>query len=191
MLFNKSNSTAPQTATNFLTPTPSPTVELNTPTPVPTIPETDRISGKTATIKTIKGNIDVELYATEAAKTVMNFSTLAKRGYYNNLTFHRVEDWVIQGGDPNGNGSGGVSIYGVTFEDELHPGDPLYQAGYVRGILAMANHGPNSNGSQFFIMKKDTPLQPNYTIFGKVTSGLEVVDTIVPGDKITGIDVQQ
>jgi len=190
MLFNKSSSNQPQAAPNFLTPTPSPTISVNTPTPVPTIPETDRVSAKAAIIKTVKGNIEVELYASEAAKTVMNFATLSKRGYYNNLTFHRVEDWVIQGGDPNGDGSGGISIYGPTFEDEITPDSDLYKAGYVRGVLAMANRGPNTNGSQFFIIKKDTPLQPNYAIFGKVTKGLEVVDSIVPGDKITGIELQ-
>ncbi|HVZ12602.1 MAG TPA: peptidylprolyl isomerase [Patescibacteria group bacterium] len=140
-------------------------------------------------MRTDKGDITVDLYASEAAKTVTNFATLAKRGYYNNLTFHRVEDWVIQGGDPSGNGSGGTSIYGPTFEDELNPNTPSYQAGYIRGVLAMANRGPNTNGSQFFILKKDTPLPHAYTIFGKVTNGLDVVDQVVVGTKILGIDI--
>jgi cyclophilin family peptidyl-prolyl cis-trans isomerase len=192
MLFSKGSATQnPQTAENFLTPSPTPTVSLNTPTPVPTIPADDRISAKKATIKTEKGNIEIDLFATAAAKTVMNFATLSKRGYYNNLTFHRVEDWVIQGGDPNGNGTGGVSIYGPTFEDEINPNDPLYQQGYIEGTVAMANRGPNTNGSQFFIIKKTTPLQPAYTIFGKVTSGMDVVNQIQIGDKILGIDLQQ
>jgi cyclophilin family peptidyl-prolyl cis-trans isomerase len=178
-------------ATNFLTPSPSPTVSVNTPTPLPTIPESDRIIGKTAVIKTAIGNISVDLYATAAAKTVTNFSTLAKHGYYNNLTFHRVEDWVIQGGDPAGNGTGGTSIYGATFEDEITPDSDLYKAGYVRGILAMANRGPNTNGSQFFIIKKDTPLNPAYTIFGRVTDGMDVVDQVTAGTKINTIEVKE
>lgn len=191
MLFNQNtNQTANPTA-NFLTPTDAKPQTFTSPTPIPTVPEGERISGKTATIKTDLGNIDVELYATAAAKTVMNFATLANRGYYNNLTFHRVESWVIQGGDPSGNGTGGVSIYGPVFEDEIDPNNELYKAGYVRGTLAMANRGPNTNGSQFFIIKTDTPLQPNYTIFGKVTSGMEVVDQVTPGTKILGIDIQQ
>ena len=176
---------------NFLTPSPSPTVQVNTPTPAPTIPEAQRISGKSAVIRTAKGNIEVELVASQAAKTVMNFATLAKSGYYNNNSFHRVEEWVIQGGDPAGNGTGGTSIYGAAFEDEIDPQSELYTTGYVRGTLAMANRGPNTNGSQFFIIKKDTPLQPAYTIFGKVTKGLEVVDSITPGTKILGIDVEE
>jgi cyclophilin family peptidyl-prolyl cis-trans isomerase len=192
MLFNKGNPTEDtQGISNFLTPTPSPTVVLNSPTPVPTVAESDRISANTATIKTVKGDIEVELYATDAAKTVMNFATLSKRGYYDNLTFHRVESWVIQGGDPNGDGTGGVSIYGSTFEDEINPSSPLYQNGYVPGTLAMANRGPNTNGSQFFIMKNQVALQPAYTIFGKVTSGMNVVQSIVPGDKILKIEVRQ
>lgn len=191
VLFNKGDPKATETQTNFLTPTVTPTISLNTPTPVPTVAEGDRTSGKSAVIQTSKGNIEVELNASEAARTVMNFATLSKRGYYSNLTFHRVEDWVIQGGDPNGDGSGGISIYGATFEDEINPQSPLYQAGYVEGTLAMANRGPNTNGSQFFIMKRAVPLQPAYTIFGKVLSGMNVVQSIVPGDKILKIDITQ
>ncbi|OGH12683.1 MAG: hypothetical protein A2776_01335 [Candidatus Levybacteria bacterium RIFCSPHIGHO2_01_FULL_40_10] len=149
------------------------------------------MSAKAATIKTAKGNIELELYASEAAKTVTNFATLSKRGYYNNLTFHRVEDWVIQGGDPDGTGGGGTSIYGETFEDELSTDSPSYKVGYVEGVLAMANRGPNTNGSQFFILKRDTPLDHAYTIFGKVTSGMDVVKKIAIGDKILTIEVQQ
>lgn len=134
--------------------------------------------------------IELVLYATEAAKTVTNFATLAKRGYYNNLTFHRVEDWVIQGGDPSGNGSGGTSIYGPTFEDELNADSPSYKTGYVEGVLAMANRGPNTNGSQFFILKRDTPLNHAYTIFGKVISGMEVAKNIAIGDKMTTIEIK-
>ncbi len=193
--FMTNQSTNQQSQTpNFLTPTASPTVSINTPTPggesQQVTNSTDEVTNaKSATIRTDKGDITVDLYASEAAKTVTNFATLAKRGYYNNLTFHRVEDWVIQGGDPSGNGSGGTSIYGPTFEDELNPNTPSYQAGYIRGVLAMANRGPNTNGSQFFILKKDTPLPHAYTIFGKVTNGLDVVDQVVVGTKILGIDI--
>ena len=190
-MLTKTNNPIGDTASNFLTPTPGPSVSVNTPTPAPTVAESDRISAKAATIKTAKGNIELELYASEAAKTVTNFATLSKRGYYNNLTFHRVEDWVIQGGDPDGTGGGGTSIYGETFEDELSTDSPSYKVGYVEGVLAMANRGPNTNGSQFFILKRDTPLDHAYTIFGKVTSGMDVVKKIAIGDKILTIEVQQ
>ncbi len=183
---NKQN----QTENNFLTPTPTPTVSFKTPTQVPTVPENARIAAVSATIKTAKGNIEVALYASGAAKTVTNFATFAKRGFYNNLTFHRVEPWVIQGGDPMGTGTGGYSIYGETFEDEINPESKIYQQGYVEGILAMANKGPDTNGSQFFILTRTTSLEPNYTIFGKVTRGMEVVKSIQKGDKILGIDIQ-
>lgn len=158
---------------------------------VPTIPTSDIISAKMATIKTAKGDIELELYPQDAPKTVANFSTHAKKGYYNGLTFHRVEPgFVIQGGDPNGNGTGGYSIYGPTFEDELNPQTPSYKAGYVEGVLAMANRGPNTNGSQFFIMLADnTTLPKNYTIFGKVTKGMDIVKKIAVGDKMNTIEV--
>jgi cyclophilin family peptidyl-prolyl cis-trans isomerase len=190
-MLTQQHTTPPEDATNFLTPAPTSAPNINTPTPGPTVAENQRISAKSAVIRTAKGNIEVELYATAAAKTVMNFSTLAKTGYYNNNSFHRVESWVIQGGDPNGNGTGGRSIYGDTFEDEIEKDSSLYKDGYVRGILAMANRGPNTNGSQFFIVKTDTPLDPAYTIFGKVTDGMDVVDKITPGTKILGIDVKE
>lgn len=190
IMITQQNGAEPQDATNFLTPSPSAPVDVNTPTPAPTIAENQRVSANSAVIKTAKGNIEVELNASQAAKTVMNFATLAKTGYYNNNSFHRVEEWVIQGGDPQGNGTGGTSIYGDTFEDEIDKNSDLYKTGYVRGVLAMANRGPNTNGSQFFIIKKDTPLDPNYTIFGKVTKGMDVVDKMTPGTKILGIDVQ-
>jgi cyclophilin family peptidyl-prolyl cis-trans isomerase len=190
-MLTRQNTPTTNDATNFLTPSPSVPVDVNTPTPGPTVAENQRISAKSAIIKTAKGNIEVELTASAAAKTVMNFSTLAKTGYYNNNSFHRVEEWVIQGGDPEGNGTGGRSIYGDTFEDEIDPNSELYKTGYVRGVLAMANRGPNTNGSQFFIIKKDTPLNPAYTIFGKVTEGMDVVDKMTAGTKILGIDVTQ
>jgi cyclophilin family peptidyl-prolyl cis-trans isomerase len=123
---------------------------------------------------------------------VTNFATLAKKGYYDGLTFHRVvPGFVIQGGDPNGDGTGGRSIYGDTFPDELNPNTPSYQAGYQEGVVAMANRGPNTNGSQFFIMLADDPSLPkNYTIFGKVISGMDVVKQIQVGDKMTSVTVE-
>lgn len=128
------------------------------------------------TIETNKGTIVFETYDADAPKTVQNFITLAEKGFYNNLIFHRViKDFMIQGGDPTGTGMGGP---GYKFEDELNPATPSYKAGYARGVVAMANSGPNTNGSQFFIMHKDVPLPHNYSIFGKVISGIEVVDAI-------------
>lgn len=131
---------------------------------------------KMITIDTNYGKIVIETYEADAPNTVKNFVTLAEKGYYNGLTFHRViKGFMIQGGDPNGNGTGGP---GYQFADELNPNTPSYKAGYKRGVVAMANAGPNTNGSQFFIMHQDYPLPNDYTIFGKVVSGQEVVDKI-------------
>ncbi|HEY1074759.1 MAG TPA: peptidylprolyl isomerase [Patescibacteria group bacterium] len=131
------------------------------------------------TISTTKGDITIELYESDAPKTTKNFKELAQKGYYDGVIFHRVIDgFMIQGGDPNGTGTGGESIYGDTFEDELNPNADSYKTGYKEGVVAMANRGPNTNGSQFFIMLKDTPLPKNYTIFGHVTSGMDVVHAI-------------
>ncbi len=189
------------------------------------------LTGKhTVILKTTKGNITLELNADAAPKAVTNFITLAKQGFYDGLTFHRViPDFMIQGGDPNGNGTGGKSIFGDKFDDEINAdsygldkekmsdaaqGQPLppdvaamtvkeyYEKnGYVydsslksmplvRGALAMANSGPNTNGSQFFIIQaKETPwLNGRHTVFGNVTTGLDVVDAIAnaardPSDK--------
>jgi cyclophilin family peptidyl-prolyl cis-trans isomerase len=131
-------------------------------------------------IETTKGNIELELYESDAPKTVANFAGLAKQGYYNGIIFHRIsKGFVIQGGDPTGTGSGGKSIYGKEFEDELNPSTQSYKEGYVRGTVAMANSGPNTNTSQFFIVLQDAQWLPkNYTIFGKVTKGMEAVDSI-------------
>lgn len=128
------------------------------------------------TLETNYGNITFELYTNDAPKTTENFVTLASKGFYDNLTFHRViKGFMIQGGDPNGNGTGGP---GYKFEDELNPNTASYKAGYKKGVVAMANSGPNTNGSQFFIMHADYPLPNAYTIFGKVVSGQDVVDKI-------------
>lgn len=133
------------------------------------------LSGKhVVVLKTSKGDITLELDADRAPMAVTNFVTHAQEGYYDNLTFHRViSGFMIQGGDPQGTGRGGDSIFGATFKDEIV--DPME---YKRGVIAMANRGPNTNGSQFFIMHQDYPLPPNYTIFGKATAGLDVIDAI-------------
>ena len=133
-----------------------------------------------AVIETSMGTIEAELYRDDAPKTVDNFVRLAEKKYFNGVIFHRVsKGFVIQGGDPTGTGTGGKSIYGKEFEDELNSGTASFKAGYQHGVLAMANRGPNTNTSQFFIMLRDVPRMPkNYTIFGKVIKGLDVVDKI-------------
>ena len=136
-----------------------------------------------ATIKTSKGNIELTLYGDQAENTVRNFMTKAKSGYYANLLFHRVEDWVIQGGDPQGNGTGGGQM--ATEINDLP---------FVTGSLGVAR-GANpqiSNDSQFFITKKDSShLDKQYTNFGMVTKGMDVVNKITIGDKILGITIEK
>ena len=123
-----------------------------------------------AIMHTSAGDITIELNKEMTPKTVENFVTLARKGFYNNTIFHRtIKNFMIQGGDPKGDGTGGP---GYRFDDEPFQGE------YTRGTLAMANAGPNTNGSQFFIMHQDYALPHNYVIFGKVTSGIEVVDKI-------------
>ena len=133
----------------------------------------DPKSTYTAVLRTSEGNITIALDPKTAPKTVNNFVFLSKEGFYDGLTFHRViPDFVIQGGDPDGNGTGGP---GYTFEDELpKAGD------YKLGSVAMANSGPNTNGSQFFIItgQQGVQLPPNYSLFGQVTSGQDVADKI-------------
>ncbi|KAL1842770.1 hypothetical protein VTJ49DRAFT_4255 [Mycothermus thermophilus] len=133
-------------------------------------------------LETSMGTIVVELYNQHAPKTCQNFATLASRGYYNNTIFHRIiPDFMVQGGDPTGTGRGGSSIYGDTFEDEIR--DDLKHTG--AGILSMANAGPNTNGSQFFITLAPTPwLDGKHTIFGRVKKGIRVVQRmgLVPTD---------
>jgi cyclophilin family peptidyl-prolyl cis-trans isomerase len=126
----------------------------------------------TATLHTTHGPIEVELHDDDAPKTVENFRKLAADGFYDGVIFHRViPDFMIQGGDPTGTGSGGP---GYTFEDEFN------QNAVVRGALAMANAGPNTNGSQFFIVTADACpwLDGKHTVFGRVTGGMDVVDAI-------------
>lgn len=167
----------------------------------------DKLEGPTAVIKTNKGDIKVVLFAKEAPMTVENFVRLAKKDYYNNTTFHRViSDFMIQGGDPKGDGTGGESIWGHPFEDEFSRN--LFN---LRGALSMANSGPNTNGSQFFIVQnKNMPkryiremepagypkeiikaykqggtpwLDGRHTVFGHVIEGMDVVDTIAKSKK--------
>jgi len=158
--------------------------------PSPNVPPGVKSSGgKHAVIETDKGNIEIELLETEAPKAVENFRLLAQRGYYNGLTFHRiVKGFMIQGGDPKGDGSGGESAWGGTFEDEINGGSPIYQRGYRRGVVAMANAGPNTNGSQFFIMHQDYRLPPKYVIFGNVIKGQEVIDALAETPTALGED---
>ena len=140
-------------------------------------------------METEKGVIEIEFLPTDAPKTVENFRLLAERGYYNGITFHRiVKGFMLQGGDPKGTGEGGESAWGGKFEDEIDRKSPLYRGGYRRGMIAMANAGPDTNGSQFFIMHQDYPLQPNYTIFGKVTKGMDVVDALANTPTAMGMD---
>jgi cyclophilin family peptidyl-prolyl cis-trans isomerase len=133
-----------------------------------------------AVIVTTLGTIEAELYEKDAPKTVANFAGLAKEGYYNGIIFHRVvPGFVIQGGDSTGTGRGGKSVYGGEFADELNPESTSYKEGYKKGVMAMANRGPNTNTSQFFILLADQAGMPkNYTIFGKVIKGIDVVEKI-------------
>ncbi|WAC64811.1 peptidylprolyl isomerase [Pseudoxanthomonas sp. SL93] len=141
------------------------------------------MSQLTATFDTSRGPIVIELYPDKAPLTVANFVNLAKRGFYDGLNFHRViDDFMVQGGCPEGSGRGGP---GYRFEDETTNG-----VRHDRGVLSMANAGPNTNGSQFFITHVPTPwLDGKHTVFGKVTEGLDVVDAVRQGDLITKITI--
>ena len=145
--------------------------------------------GKHAVVETDKGPIDLELFETDAPKAVENFRLLAEHNYYDGLTFHRiVKGFMIQGGDPSGDGTGGESAWGGMFADEINPGSALYRDGYKRGLVAMANAGPNTNGSQFFILHDDYPLPPRYVIFAKVTGGMDTLDALASTPTTLGAD---
>ena len=134
---------------------------------------------RTAEIQTNKGTIKFELLEQDAPKTTENFRLLAEKGFYDGVIFHRViKGFMIQGGDPTGTGRGGQSAWGGRFNDEITSASEVYGRGYKAGTVAMANSGPNTNGSQFFIMHADYPLPPSYTIFGRVTEGQDVVNAI-------------
>ena len=176
-----SGTPTPGVGTFNLTPaTEAPTQPLK-PTPTP-LTFDQSIATYSATIKTAKGDITLSLFHDKAPKTVENFISKAKSGYYTNLTFHRVEDWVIQGGDPLGNGTGGGNIP-VEFNNEP----------FVVGSLGQASRGDGQvqNDSQFFITKQPSDfLNGKYTNYGIVTQGMDVVNKIQIGDKILGITVQ-
>ncbi len=137
-----------------------------------------------ATFQTDRGPVRVELYQEKAPLTVANFVNLAKRGFYDGLKFHRViPDFMVQGGCPQGTGTGGP---GYKFEDEANNG-----VRHERGVLSMANAGPNTNGSQFFITHVATPwLDGKHTVFGKVVDGLDVVDKVAQGDVIQSVKIE-
>jgi len=141
---------------------------------------------KVATFETDKGTIRVELFADKTPKTVENFETLCDKKFYDGLSFHRViKDFMIQGGCPQGTGSGGP---GYKFEDEFHP--ELRHSG--PGVLSMANAGPNTNGSQFFITHLATPhLDDRHSVFGQVIEGQDVVDAIEQGDQMKTVRVTE
>ena len=138
------------------------------------------------TLKTSRGDIALDLFPQYAPLTVNNFVFLAREGFYDGLTFHRViSDFMIQGGDPNGTGTGGP---GYQFADEFHQ-NPLR---HETGVISMANAGPGTNGSQFFITHSPQPhLDGRHTVFGKVTSGQDVVDSIRKGDTIDAVTVEE
>ncbi len=150
--------------------------------PVGVLPA-ERIENKIVRLASSKGEIVFELYADDAPKAVSNFVALAESGYFDGLTFHRVvPGFVVQGGDPEGTGTGGP---GYKFEDEPVTRD------YKAGTVAMANAGPDTNGSQFFICLEDLPTLPkSYTIFGQVTSGQDVVNAIVIGDTMNTVVIE-
>ncbi|MFZ5376651.1 MAG: peptidylprolyl isomerase [Patescibacteria group bacterium] len=138
----------------------------------------DQSKKYSAVLETSAGTIVISLNAAQTPITVNNFVSLAREGFYDNTIFHRtIKDFMIQGGDPQGNGTGGP---GYRFNDEPFQGE------YTRGTVAMANAGPNTNGSQFFIMHADYALPKNYVIFGKVEKGLETVDTIANAPVVRG-----
>ena len=140
----------------------------------------------TATIESNRGVIVVKLYASQTPRTVNNFVCLAEDGYYDGVTFHRViPDFMVQGGDPTGTGRGGP---GYKFEDEF-AGNPLK---HETGVLSMANAGPGTNGSQFFITHSPQPhLNGKHTVFGKVVNGMDVVNKIRQGDKIIKVVIEE
>ena len=140
----------------------------------------------TATVVTERGNIVIELYPQHAPKTVNNFVFLVREGFYDGLIFHRViSDFMIQGGDPTGSGRGGP---GYKFEDETSGNSLKHGTGY----LSMANSGPNSNGSQFFIThSSQNHLDGKHTVFGKVIEGMDVVNAINQGDVMTKVEISE
>lgn len=191
--------------TDTPTPTPSPTSSSKAVSSTADLKDpADAVSAHKVILKTVKGDITINLYPEDAPKTVENFVTLGKRGYYNGIYFHRIlQSFVIQAGDPTGTGTGGESIFGTQFPDEINSHK------IVQGTLAMANAGPNTNGSQFFIVTQSAQpsLDGSYTVFGQIDPASQsVVDALAavkvndpsvgtpvnPDDaKITGFDIVQ
>src|SRR3954471_21985070 len=137
------------------------------------------MGNRIAVLETNKGTIKFELLEEDAPKTTENFRLLAEKGFYDGVIFHRcINGFMIQGGDPTGTGRGGASAWGGRFADEINSSSEVYKTCYKAGTVAMANAGPNTNGSQFFIMHVGYPLPPSYTIFGRVTEGQDVVNAI-------------
>ena len=176
--------TKPPAATAAAKPKPEAKPEEKAPAkPKPSGPEVDDKALPVVSIKTVKGEMIIELFEDDAPNTVANFVNLIEKGFYDGLTFHRViPNFMIQGGDPRGTGSGGP---GYRFADEIsgrkHTGP---------GVLSMANSGPNTNGSQFFITHKATPwLDGRHTVFGRVTKGKDVVNRIARGDRMDKMTV--
>lgn len=175
-------------------------VKVNNTNEVKTITNVDIKKVMSATLQTNKGDITIEFYKKEAPNTVANFLKLAQTGFYDGAKFHRViKGFMIQGGDPLSKDDSKIDFWGqggpgYKFADEINAASALYKTGYKRGVVAMANSGPNTNGSQFFIMHQDYPLPPSYTIFARVTAGQDVVDaiagvvTVDPGIKDRPVD---
>ena len=159
-----------------------PTMQWKSPPPM----QIDVKKSYRARMETNRGLIEIELYPQYAPKTVNNFVFLARQGFYDGVKFHRViSNFVIQGGDPTGTGRGGP---GYQFEDETK-GNPLK---HERGVISMANAGPNTNGSQFFIThSSQAHLDGRHTVFGKVLAGLDVVDAIQQGDQIVKVEIEE
>ena len=173
-LFSQPQQATDNYATSPTPPSPTPDAPTNSPT-TPDPMEFNATKHYTAVLHTSKGDIEIALNFGETPNTVKNFVDLSRKNFYTDTIFHRaIKGFMIQGGDPQGNGSGGP---GYRFNDEPFSGE------YTRGTVAMANAGPNTNGSQFFIMHADYPLPKSYTIFGHVTKGLDVVDAIAT-DKV-------
>ena len=144
----------------------------------------DEVKDIKIVVKTTKGDIEATIYASKTPMTAANFLNLAKRGYYDGIVFHRViPDFMVQGGDPTGTGRGGPGYkFGDEFDSSLKHTTP--------GIFSMANSGPGTNGSQFFITHKETPwLDGKHSVFGKVTKGQDIVDSIAKGDSIKSIEI--
>lgn len=146
----------------------------------------DSAKNYSVTVETDKGTIEIDLFAGEAPRTVNNFVFLAREGFYNGVAFHRViPDFMVQGGDPTGSGMGGP---GYRFEDEFDNNPHRHEM----GSLSMANAGPNTNGSQFFICHGPQPhLDGRHTVFGKVSSGQDVVDAIAQGDAMVKVTINE